>query len=33
VVRPELRYDRSSLAAFAGKKDQLTFAVAVAYLY
>src|SRR5256886_236569 len=33
VVRPELRYDRSSLAAFAGKKDQVTFALAVAYLY
>src|SRR5207237_2662455 len=24
VVRPELRYDRSTLAAFAGKKDQVT---------
>src|SRR5437667_5251803 len=33
VVRPELRYDRSTLAAFAGKKDQVTFALAVAYLY
>src|SRR2546425_131965 len=33
VVRPELRYDRSSLAAFDGKKDQLTLALAVAYLY
>src|SRR5438445_11318152 len=31
VVRPELRYDRSTLAAFAGKKDQVTFALAVAY--
>src|SRR5205809_6133074 len=29
VVRPELRYDRSTLAAFAGKKDQVTFALAV----
>src|SRR5437667_333858 len=33
VVRPELRYDRSTLAAFAGQKDQVTFALAVAYLY
>src|SRR5438132_46412 len=33
VVRRELRYDRSTLAAFAGKKDQVTFALAVAYLY
>src|SRR6266516_779500 len=33
VVRPEHRYERSSLAAFAGKKDQLTLALAVAYLY
>src|SRR5438876_5772589 len=33
VVRPELRYDRSTLAAFAGKKDQITVALAVAYLY
>ncbi|HXL10631.1 MAG TPA: outer membrane beta-barrel protein [Gemmatimonadales bacterium] len=33
VVRPEVRYDRSTLAAFAGKKDQVTFALAVAYLY
>src|SRR5438034_1856989 len=33
VVRPELRYDRSTLAAFAGKKDQVTFGLAVAYLY
>src|SRR5438309_5281051 len=33
VVRPELRYDRSTLAAFAGKKDQVTFALAAAYLY
>jgi len=33
VVRPELRYDRSSLAAFRGKKDQVSVALAVAYLY
>lgn len=33
LVRPEVRYDRSTLAAFDGNKDQVTFAVAVAYLY
>jgi len=33
VVRPEVRYDRSTLASFAGKKDQVTFALAVTYLY
>jgi hypothetical protein len=33
VVRPELRYDRSTLAAFNGKKDQVTVALAVAYLF
>src|SRR5881296_466574 len=33
VVRPEVRYDRSTLAAFAGKKDQVTLALGVAYLY
>ena len=33
VVRPELRYDWSTLAAFDGKKDQITVALAVAYLY
>lgn len=33
MVRPELRYDRSTLTAFDGKKDQVTFALAVAYLY
>ena len=33
VVRPELRYDRSTLAAFRGKKDQVSVALAVAYLY
>ena len=33
VVRPELRYDRSTLGAFNGKKDQITVALAVTYLY
>ena len=33
MVRPEVRYDRSTLKAFDGKKDQLTVALAVAYLY
>ena len=33
VVRPEVRYDRSTLAAFAGKEDQVTLALGVAYLY
>jgi putative OmpL-like beta-barrel porin-2 len=33
VVRPELRYDRSTLATFNGKKDQVTVALGVAYLY
>src|SRR3989449_675975 len=33
VVRPELRYDRSTLAAFRGTKDQVSVALAVAYLY
>ena len=33
LVRPEVRYDRSSLATFDGKKDQVTLALAVAYLY
>ena len=33
VVRPEVRYDRSTLATFNGKKDQVTIALAVAYLY
>jgi putative OmpL-like beta-barrel porin-2 len=33
LVRPEIRYDRSSLGAFDGKKDQLTAALAVTYLY
>jgi hypothetical protein len=33
LVRPELRYDRSTITAFAGGKDQTTVAVSVAYLY
>ena len=33
VLRPEVRYDRSSLPAFNGKKDQITVAMALAYLY
>src|SRR5213083_3485118 len=33
VLRPELRYDRSALAAFGGKKDQITVAMALTYLY
>src|SRR5438128_3308661 len=33
VVRPEVRYDRATLRTFAGEKDQVTFALAVAYLY
>src|SRR3989449_91575 len=33
AVRPEVRYDRSTLAAFAGKKDQVSIALGVAYLY
>ena len=33
VVRTEVRYDRSTLGAFNGKKDQITVALAVAYLY
>src|SRR5437762_3037645 len=33
VVRPEVSYDRSTLQAFAGKKDQVTVALGVAYLY
>ena len=33
VVRPELRYDRSTLATFNLNKDQVTVALGVAYLY
>jgi hypothetical protein len=33
IVRPELRYDSSSLLAFAGHANQVTMAVGVAYVY
>jgi hypothetical protein len=33
VVRPELRYDRSTLPAFDARKDQLTAALAVVYIF
>ena len=33
ALRPELRYDRSSLAAFGGHNDQLVAAVSVNYTY
>ena len=33
VVRPEVRYDRSTLRTFNGKNDQVTVALGVAYLY
>jgi hypothetical protein len=33
VIRPELRYDRSTLQAFDTSKDQLTAALAVVYLF
>jgi len=33
VVRPEVRYDRSTLPAFDRKRDQVTVALGVAYLY
>ena len=33
VVRPEVRYDRSTLATFNLNKDQVTVALGVAYLY
>jgi len=33
LVRPEVRYDRSTLGAFDGKKDQVTVALAVGYIY
>lgn len=33
IVRPEVRYDRSTLAAFDAKKDQVTVALGVSYLY
>lgn len=33
LVRPEVRYDRSDLAAFNGNKDQTTFSLSAAYVY
>lgn len=33
IVRPEARYDRSTLAAFDGNRDQVSVALGVAYLY
>ena len=33
LLRPEIRYDRSDLTAFNGKKDQATFSISTAYLY
>jgi hypothetical protein len=33
LLRPELRYDRSSLAAFDGEQDQVTFALSAAYIF
>jgi hypothetical protein len=33
IVRPEVRYDRSTLAAFDGKRNQVSVALGVAYLY
>ncbi|CAN5227608.1 hypothetical protein BH09GEM1_BH09GEM1_45420 [soil metagenome] len=33
ALRPELRYDRSNLAAFGGHNDQMTVSMSVNYLY
>jgi len=33
LFRPEVRYDSSTLDAFGGKKDQVTFAASAAYLF
>ncbi|MGH7548371.1 MAG: outer membrane beta-barrel protein [Gemmatimonadales bacterium] len=33
LLRPELRYDRSNLTPFDGKRDQLTVSLSIAYLY
>lgn len=33
LLRPEVRYDRSSLPAFGGERDQVTFSVSSAYLF
>ena len=33
VVRPEVRYDRSTLRAFNGRKDQVSGAIGIVYIY
>jgi hypothetical protein len=33
LLRPELRYDHSDQAVFAGNKSQVTFAASLAYLF
>jgi len=33
LVRPEVRYDKSSLAAYDGNKDQVTFAASASYQF
>jgi hypothetical protein len=33
LLRPEVRFDRSSLGAFDGKPDQLSFGLSAAYLH
>ena len=33
LVRPELRWDRSNLPVFGARKDQVTAAFSIAYLY
>ncbi|MEP6571038.1 MAG: outer membrane beta-barrel protein [Gemmatimonadota bacterium] len=33
LVRPEIRYDRSNLPVFGGKKDQVSFGLGVSYIY
>lgn len=33
LIRPEVRFDHSSLPAFDGKQEQATFALSVAYIY
>ena len=33
LIRPEVRFDHSSLAAFGGRSEQATFALSVAYFY
>jgi hypothetical protein len=33
LIRPEVRYDHSNLAAFNGEQSQVTFALSIAYLF